>query len=219
MYGAQFCTSEHGYRQLWNHGQIHAYTVALLDAHALEGIGKPVDLPVELEVSDLANVPDWLTNEDIGQLIAAPGAGMAVHGVVGHIDLTAHEPFGKWRFPFQSLLIGLEPVRIGAGHLVPKLDIVFGAPGPHLALRFHALLLHPLHDIGVLDKFLWRIIKTIFRGLNRFFRFFINHFKSPYTIYKLKGIYISYNSYFFISNCNGCSNAFLTPIPSLFLWI
>jgi len=164
MYCPDLGAGQHGYGKLGDHGQIDCHPVALLDAHALQGIGKSVHRPVQLEVGDLAHIPHRLAHEDVGQLVAPPGLGMPLHGIVGGIDLACHEPLGKGGLPLQRLLVWLEPVGIALGHLIPEGYIVLGGPGTHLRLGLEALLLHPLHDIGSLRQVPGRMVETAIRG-------------------------------------------------------
>ena len=152
MNGSDLCAGEHGDGQLRDHGQINSDPIALLDALGLEGIGETVDLAGELVVGDLLDVAHRLANEDVGQLVASPGFGVSVYGIVSNIDLATHKPLGKGGLPLQRLLVGLKPVCIRAGHLIPECDVIKRAPFSHLILSLEAHLLHPGHNIGVLNK-------------------------------------------------------------------
>src|SRR5271157_1583964 len=152
MNGSDLGTSQHGYGQLGDHGEINAHTVALLYAHGLEGIGAAVDLPVQLEVGDLAYVSDRLAHEDVCDLVPSPGIRMPLDGVVSNVALASNKPFGDWRLPFQGCLVRLKPVCVCPCNLVPELDVVLTRPGAHLCFSLETLLPHPLHDIGVLDQ-------------------------------------------------------------------
>jgi len=77
---------------------------------------------------------------------------MPVHGVVGHIDLAAGEPLEVGLAGvIQNLGVGLVPISISLGHLVPEVNVIIRCPLAHLGLSLEALLLHPLECVGVLN--------------------------------------------------------------------
>ena len=156
--GTYLGAGEHGDGKLGDHGQIGHDSVSLLHAHTLQSIGHFVDLSVELIVGDGPGVAHWLANEVVGYLVPVSGLGMPVHGVVGHIDLAAGEPLEVGLAGvIQNLGVGLVPISISLGHLVPEVNVIVRCPLAHLGLSLEALLLHPLECVGVLNDPLWSI--------------------------------------------------------------
>src|SRR5205823_9742993 len=101
--------SEHGDRELRDHAQIDRDPVALVHAETLESRGAPIDLAVQVTVSEYTGIA-WLALKHDGSLVAPPGLQVSVNTVVAGVDLSVDEPFRVGRVPFQDLVPGGEPV-------------------------------------------------------------------------------------------------------------
>jgi len=156
--GSDLGACQHGDGQLWDHGQVGNNSVALLDADTLESVGHLVDLSVELVVGDGPVIAHRLADEVVGNLVPIRGLGMPVYGVKGYVDLAAGEPLEVGLAGVvKNLGVGLEPIGIGLGHLIPEVNVIIRAPLAHLGFSLKALLLHPLICVGVLNNPLWGV--------------------------------------------------------------
>ena len=158
MNGTDLGAGEHGDRSLGDHGHVDADPVTLGYTKALETICKLIDSLGQIGIGDqLGGLVYGLWYEYVSDLVLLGTCCMPVHSIVGHIDLPAHEPLGIGRHPAKCLAIGLKPVGIGLGHLVPELNIILAGPGAHLPLALESLLLHPGHNIGIFSELFGRL--------------------------------------------------------------
>jgi len=156
--GTDLGAGEHGDGSLGDHGHVDADSVALDHTQALEAVCKLVHSLGQIGIGDqLGGLVHGLWYEYVSDLVLLGPCRMPVYRIVGHIDLAAYKPLGIGWNPTQGLSIGLKPVCIGLGHLIPELDIILAGPGTHLALALEALLLHPGHNIGIFGQILGRL--------------------------------------------------------------
>jgi len=156
--GTDLGAGEHGDGGLGDHGHVDADSVALGYTQALEAVCKLVDSLGQIGIGDkLGGLVYGLGYEYVSDLVLLGPCRMPVHGIVGHIDLAAHKPLGIGGDPAEGLSIGLKPVGIGLGHLIPELDIMLAGPGTHLPLALKALLFHPGHNIGIFSELFGRL--------------------------------------------------------------
>ena len=147
---------KHRDRQLGDHRQVYADTIALLYAMLLEYVGEFADIGIELLICKDPGLARLAFKYDSG-LVLAPGIQVAVDAVVGHIDLAAGEPFE------------LRLLEIGLGYRVPLLDPIqlLGGLSPEsigVIYRFLIDILVLLHalDIGLFAKLLGRLKNPVF---------------------------------------------------------
>ena len=110
----------------------------------------------------------------VGDLVAAPGFNMAVEAVIGDVELTAVEPLGERRVPFQDgvplpipaqrfRLLGPECLEVGIGALVQRaiLEWLTGRRIQGRAERFAAptiMLRSPARrDVGLSSGLLYQV--------------------------------------------------------------
>ena len=61
---------QHGYGQLWDHGQVYGYPIAFFYAEAFESVGELADLTVKIPVGVYASVSRF-TLPDEGRFVLA----------------------------------------------------------------------------------------------------------------------------------------------------
>ncbi len=86
--------------------------IALGHAQALEDVGEPADLGVELGIGDRPPV-SRLRLPVVGDPLAPSRFDVAVEAVVGGVELAAHEPLGEGQVPVEDRVPFLEPVEQG----------------------------------------------------------------------------------------------------------
>ena len=123
MRRADFRAGEHGDGQLGNHAHVDRDAVALHDAQRFQRVGEAIHFALEHAERQHARIAR-LAFPDDGGLVAPRGMRVPVHAVVGDVELSAHEPFGPRRVPFQHLLPRREPVQI-LGLLRPEAFGIF----------------------------------------------------------------------------------------------
>ncbi len=107
---------EHRDGRLGNHRHVDDDAVAFDDAVALEHIGEPARLAVEVGVGEharfagIAKAGGFALPDDCG-LVATRAIEMAVEAVVRKVDLSADEPFCERLVPLQEFLPRFEPVK------------------------------------------------------------------------------------------------------------
>ena len=107
---ADASASQHGDWQLRNHRQVYGHPVALFHSQALQPVGKPAHLAVQVPVGIYLAVAGFSLPDQC--CFVAPGrAQVPVDAVVGYVDLAPGEPFCKRRVPLQYLVPLLEPVQ------------------------------------------------------------------------------------------------------------
>ena len=107
---ADFRAGEHGDGQLRNHAHVDRDAVALGHAQRLQRVGEAIHFALEHAEGQHARIAR-LAFPDDGGLVAARRMRVAVHAVVGDVELAADEPFGPRRVPFQHVLPRREPVQ------------------------------------------------------------------------------------------------------------
>jgi hypothetical protein len=131
--GADPGASQHGDRELGDHGHVDGYSIARLDSFGLQHIGEPAHFAVQILIREDACIP-WFPLPDDRCLVLPPAAKVAVNAVVRDVELATHEPFGEGRAPIEDARMLLEPLDL-CGHSAPELvRIVGGLAGEPLIL-------------------------------------------------------------------------------------
>src|SRR2546423_9898518 len=105
----QPCAAEHGDRQLRPHSHVDTCRRSFLDPDLLQCVGKANDLRLQVLEGDGALLINWLPFPVVGDLVASAGLNVTVDAVVTNVQLSAEEPLGIGKLPFEDLLEGLDP--------------------------------------------------------------------------------------------------------------
>ena len=108
--GADAGAGQHRDHGLGDHRHVDRDPVAGGHAHVGQCVGGLADQVLQLGVGDGAGVTDGLADEVDGDLVAAAGLDVAVHAVVGGVELAADVPLRERRVgPVEDLGEGLGP--------------------------------------------------------------------------------------------------------------
>jgi len=91
---------EHGDGGFGNHRHINDHAISGLDAVALEHVGKPADLAVELAVGQGTLITGFALPDD-GGLVPKRPQRVAIHAVFADVELAPIEPLGKRHLPVE----------------------------------------------------------------------------------------------------------------------
>ncbi len=108
---------QHGDGQLWNHGQVNGYPVALFHPQALEGVGEAANLPIQVPVGVHLPIAGFPFPHQ-GRLVTPRRSQVPVDAVVRYVELSPNEPPGVRRVPVQYPVPLLDPRQL------------LGEPGP-----------------------------------------------------------------------------------------
>ncbi len=100
---------EHRDRQLRDHRHVDRDAVARRDPEFEQGVGRPAHLALEVGEGDGARVAGF-TDPVIGDLVAEAALDVAIHAVVGDVELAANEPLGEGQVPFEGRMEVLDPI-------------------------------------------------------------------------------------------------------------
>ena len=143
VHDAQPRARQHRHDRLGHHRHVDGHPVTGDQAQIGQGVGCLADLVLELGVGDGALIAERLALPVDGDTVAVAGLDMAVHTVVGDVELAAHEPLrdrstrpvehlAEGRGPRQPIgLFRPEPHPVGIGPLVEFSGGVRGAREGH----------------------------------------------------------------------------------------
>ena len=101
---------QHGDGSFRDRRQIDDHAIAPADFVSFQDIGETANVAMQLLISEDAFLTR-LALPDQGGFVAARALQMPVETILGHVQLSAHEPFRKGRFPFEDFLPRLLPAR------------------------------------------------------------------------------------------------------------
>ena len=130
--GADPRAGQHGHDRLGDHRHVDGDAVALAHAERLEGVGRLLHLAVQVGVGDGPGVARLALEVD-GDAVAVAGLDVAVHAVVGGVELAAHVPLRERRAaPVKGGLEVLAPGHVLPGLFGPEALVVGLGGGIHL---------------------------------------------------------------------------------------
>ena len=119
---------EHGDCEFRHHTHVNCCAISGLNSERLQNVGETADLIVQHLIAERADFTLLAFPENCDFVLSCC-AQMAINTVVGHIGLSANEPFRKWGIPLEHLRPWCEPMKVGCDIGPKALGIFGGTPG------------------------------------------------------------------------------------------